>query len=164
MLSAATTWSRTLLVVMYDEHGGFFDHVPPPGTPAAADPSPLPRITPDGATHLGVRVPAFLVSPWVDAGSVISTQLEHTSIIKTILERFLSTDHANRGLLGARVDNANSLLLPELRSQPRTDIPDAPELDCRPSIGVRGPAARDDFHTAMRFLGLPAGRRRNLVD
>ena len=47
---------------------------------------------------------------------MISTQLEHTSIIKTILERFFSTDHANRGLLGARVDNANSLL-PELRSQ-----------------------------------------------
>jgi phospholipase C len=65
MLSSAPTWSRTLLVITYDEHGGFFDHIPPPGTPAAADPSPLPRITPEGADHLGIRVPAFLVSPWV---------------------------------------------------------------------------------------------------
>lgn len=160
---ATTTWPRTLFVVTYDEHGGFFDHVPPPGTPAADDPSPLPRITPDGADHLGVRVPAFLVSPWVDAGSVISTQLEHTSIIKTILERFVSTDHANNGVLGERAAQANSLL-PLLRSQPRTDVPVAPAVVCEPSVRSRGPAARDDFHTAMRYLGVPVGRRRNLVD
>jgi phospholipase C len=163
LLSSAATWPRTLLVVTYDEHGGFFDHVPPPGTPAADNPSPLPRVTPDGADHLGVRVPAFLVSPWVDAGSVITTQLEHTSIIKTILERFVSVDHANRGVLGARAAQANSLL-PLLRSRPRTDIPIAPEVVCAPNIrGGRSPAARDDFHTSMRFMGLPADRRRRLV-
>lgn len=167
LLSTETTWQKTLLVITYDEHGGFFDHVPPPGTPAAANSSPLPRITPNGADHLGVRVPAFLVSPWVDAASVISTQLEHTSIIRTILERFVSTDHANRGVLGARAAQANSLLtLPMLRPQPRTDVPAAPDLDDCTSSGRarRGPVARDDFGTAMRLIGVPPKRRRNLVD
>jgi phospholipase C len=57
-------WESTLLVVVYDEHGGFYDHVVPPGT-----------IAPDGAnqdnfpfTQLGVRVPCVLVSPWLPRG------------------------------------------------------------------------------------------------
>jgi phospholipase C len=87
-LSSAPTWEKTLLIITYDEHGGFYDHVPPP---AAADDSP-------DFQRLGVRVPALLVSPLVAAGSS-STQLlgpdvhfDHTSIIKTILTRFCNTN------------------------------------------------------------------------
>lgn len=80
-------WEKTLLVVTFDEHGGCYDHVPPP----AATP-PLP----DGAAgeagfcfdRLGVRVPAILVSPWVEAGSVISTEFDHSSLIKTVGARW----------------------------------------------------------------------------
>ncbi len=162
MLSKAPTWSKTLFVITYDEHGGFFDHVPPPGTPASENPAPLPRITPEGADHLGVRVPAFLVSPWVDAGSVITTQFEHTSILKTILERFGSTEYANSDVLGARTAQSNSLLS-VLRSTPRTDTPEAPEVVCEKRAIPRGPAHRDDFHTGLRYLGLPASLRRRLV-
>jgi phospholipase C len=60
---AEGTWKRTLLVITYDEHGGFYDHSPPIGTPLSADPTPVPRVHPDGAEHLGVRVPTFVVTP-----------------------------------------------------------------------------------------------------
>ena len=70
---------KTLLVIFYDEHGGFYDHVPPPD---AADDSP------QVFGRYGVRVPALIVSPWVEPGSVSSTVFDHTSIIKTILLRF----------------------------------------------------------------------------
>jgi hypothetical protein len=54
-------WDRTLLIITYDEHGGFFDHVRPP---AAA------KVTPESVETYGVRVPAFVISPWVKPGSV----------------------------------------------------------------------------------------------
>jgi phospholipase C len=86
-LSSADTWAKTLLVIAYDEHGGFYDHVPPPA--AVDDDHEFQR--------LGVRVPALLVSPLV-ARESSSTDLlgpdvhfDHTSIIKTILTRFCNT-------------------------------------------------------------------------
>jgi phospholipase C len=82
-------WPRTLLLITYDEHGGFFDHVPPPGTPLGPPEwiGKVPKIHPEGADHLGVRVPALVVSPWVRPGSVCKQVFDHTSIIKTILLR-----------------------------------------------------------------------------
>ena len=66
----------------YDEHGGFYDHVPPP---AAADDSN------EKAFHrLGPRVPAIVVSPLVGEQQVAKTIFDHTSIIKTILARFVT--------------------------------------------------------------------------
>jgi phospholipase C len=73
-------WAKTLLIITYDEHGGFFDHVPPIA---------LDTIVAD--THLkttGVRVPALLVSPHVGAGSVFHAPLDHTSILQLLADRF----------------------------------------------------------------------------
>ena len=78
-LAAGPQWEKTMLVIFYDEHGGFFDHVAPP---AALDDDP------QVFGRYGVRVPALIVSPWIEPGSVSSTVFDHTSIIKTILERF----------------------------------------------------------------------------
>jgi phospholipase C len=78
-LAASPQWDSSLLVIVYDEHGGFFDHVPPPEAP---DDDPLTF------GRYGVRVPAIIVSPWVEPRSVSSTLFDHTSIIKTILLRF----------------------------------------------------------------------------
>jgi phospholipase C len=77
-------FGQCLLVVTYDEHGGFYDHVPPPGTAKAA-PALIAQLHPEGPKHLGVRVPAFIVSPFVNAGSINTTVFDHTSILKTIL-------------------------------------------------------------------------------
>jgi phospholipase C len=105
-VASSPSWSKTLLVVTYDEHGGFYDHVPPP---AAV------KVTPESLDTYGVRVPTFVVSPWVKAGSVFgrdavgsspSVYFDHTSLLKTIARRFL---HQNPPFMGARYAAANDL-------------------------------------------------------
>jgi phospholipase C len=78
-LASGPQWEKTMLIIFYDEHGGFFDHVPPPVAPDD-DPQTFGRY--------GVRVPALIVSPWAEPGAVSHTLFDHTSIIKTILLRF----------------------------------------------------------------------------
>jgi phospholipase C len=73
-------WANTLMLVTYDEHGGFFDHVPPLPIPGAAGGADF------AAT--GVRVPAFVVSPHVAPGTVHSGPLDHTSILRLLADRF----------------------------------------------------------------------------
>lgn len=98
-LLKSSVWNKTLLVVVYDEHGGFYDHVPPP---AAADDHPLLR-------RYGCRVPALIVSPWTRRGSVAHTVFDHTSIIKTVLLRFCRRPDGTIPDMGARVAAANHL-------------------------------------------------------
>ena len=78
-LAASPDWEPSLLVIVYDEHGGFHDHFPPPQAPDD-DPAMFGRY--------GVRVPTIMVSPWVEPRAVSSTVFDHTSIIKSILLRF----------------------------------------------------------------------------
>lgn len=80
-------FNECLVCITYDEHGGFYDHVPPPGT-KKADPALLgtiPKLHPDGPEFLGPRVPAFIMSPYTSAGKPDHTVYDHTSILKTIL-------------------------------------------------------------------------------
>jgi phospholipase C len=78
-------WSGTVMVVTYDEHGGFFDHVSPPSI--RTDPPAEARYQRPFET-LGVRVPAFVVSPFVKAKTVFNPILDHTSILKFIGQKF----------------------------------------------------------------------------
>ena len=78
-LATGPLWDKTLLIIFYDEHGGFFDHVAPPEAPDD-DPEMFGRY--------GVRVPALVVSPWVEPRFVSKTLFDHTSVLKTILMRF----------------------------------------------------------------------------
>ncbi len=115
-------WATTLLVILYDEHGGFYDHVYPP----AAVP-PDQHDDEYAFTQLGLRVPALLVSPWV-AARPYQTELDHTSLLKYLCDKW--------GLapLRARAEQANSFadaFLAERRA-------DTPERLLEPSI----PSAR----------------------
>jgi phospholipase C len=94
-LATSPLWEKALLLVVYDEHGGFFDHVPPPENPPDDDPGVFSRY--------GIRVPALVVSPWVAARSVSSTLYDHTSIIKTILKRFCPAELGHRSGVEALV-------------------------------------------------------------
>jgi phospholipase C len=78
-LARSPHWERCLLVITYDEHGGFFDHVPPPTT----DDDHVA----DGFGQLGFRVPTLLVGPWVRQG-VDSTVYDHTSVLRYVCERW----------------------------------------------------------------------------
>jgi phospholipase C len=88
-------FQETALVITYDEHGGFYDHVPPGAAPnpdGVNSPNPDDRanFTPGffAFNRLGLRVPSIIVSPWIARGTVEHRQLQHTSIIKTVREMF----------------------------------------------------------------------------
>jgi phospholipase C len=91
-LASGPKWNETLLVITYDEHGGFYDHLPPPDAPDD-DPKEF--------GHYGVRVPAIVISPLVGERSVSKTLFDHTSIIKTILLRFCPEALEKPSRLGA---------------------------------------------------------------
>ena len=91
-LASGPLWDKTLLLVVYDEHGGFHDHVPPPEAPDD-DPVKFGRY--------GIRVPALVISPWVANRSVGHELYDHASIIKTILSRFAPTEPDDRSGLRA---------------------------------------------------------------
>jgi phospholipase C len=111
-------WNDTLLVITYDEHGGNYDHVPPPWG----------AVTPDNSvgewnfdfTRFGVRVPALLISPRIAAGTVFRAKqgtIDHTSLLKTIEKRW------NLPPLTARDKAAPDLGDALTLSTPRTDDP-----------------------------------------
>jgi phospholipase C len=84
-------WNQTLLIVTYDEHGGCYDHVPPPS--GATPPDDTPGEYGFDFKRFGVRVPAVLVSPLIAPGIVFrvpqgTTPLDHTSILKTVEKRW----------------------------------------------------------------------------
>jgi phospholipase C len=90
-------WNSTLLVVLHDEHGGFYDHVEPPATVPPDDHQE--EFTFD---RLGIRVPAILVSPWVTQG-FDSTPFDHTSLLAYLIEKW------KLGPLGRRTAQAKSI-------------------------------------------------------
>jgi phospholipase C len=90
----ANLWASTALLVVYDEHGGIFDHVPPPScTPDgySAGPADTGLNYTFAFDRLGVRVPAILISPWVPKGLVVGADrvFEHASIPATVTKQFI---------------------------------------------------------------------------
>jgi phospholipase C len=89
-LYGSKLWPGTLLIITYDEHGGCYDHVPPPENAVAPDKSP--GESGFDFKRFGVRVPTVLVSPLIPAGAVYrppsATPFDHTSILATIEKRF----------------------------------------------------------------------------
>jgi phospholipase C len=94
----ASVWESTALLIVYDEHGGIYDHVPPPActqdlfTASANDTGTGVEFKFD---RLGVRVPAILVSPWIPKGTVVDRTFDHASIPATVTKFFLG-DHSPR--------------------------------------------------------------------
>ncbi|MGA3983480.1 alkaline phosphatase family protein [Ralstonia nicotianae] len=83
--SSSEQWASTMLVVTFDEHGGCYDHVPPPNVVPPSPPQPGQLFAFD---RLGVRVPTVVASPWIPKGtvfrSIVGQPYDHTSIIKTL--------------------------------------------------------------------------------
>jgi phospholipase C len=94
LVSNPAVWAQTVLFVMHDENGGFFDHVPPltppPGTEGEWLTGNLPAaaggIT--GPVGLGFRVPCLVISPFSRGGYVCSELFDHTSLLRFIETRF----------------------------------------------------------------------------
>ena len=79
-------WARSLLVWTYDEHGGYYDHVPPPAAVTPDDVSPMlaPTDVPGAFDRLGFRVPAGMVSPYARKGHVSHSVYDHTSVLRLV--------------------------------------------------------------------------------
>lgn len=128
-------WNSALLLVVYDEHGGFYDHVIPPKT-----------VPPDNHQEeytfdqLGVRVPAILVSPYVPAG-VLPTVFDHTSLLRYLIDKW------KLGPLGARAAQANSFassIATSARADCPTSIPALPSTPMTaPVVTVSTPTLSD---------------------
>jgi phospholipase C len=88
-------FQESVLIVTFDEHGGFFEHIAPG---AAANPDGQDSPNPDDNSNfqapafafdrLGLRVPALIVSPWIPKGTVENRLLQHTAVIRTATEMF----------------------------------------------------------------------------
>lgn len=113
----SSLWENSVLVILYDEHGGFYDSVKPghavPPNDGAAD---TLNTNGFGFDLYGVRVPAIVVSPWVTRGHVDHTVYDHSSVLATLARLF------NLKPLTDRDRHANDLL-PLLTDTCRTDCP-----------------------------------------
>jgi phospholipase C len=113
-------WPRTLLVWLYDEHGGYYDHVPPP-TAIAPDnipPTLAPGDVPGGFDLYGVRVPAVVVSPWARPASVSSVVHDHTSVLAFIERKWNLPAMTYRDANAASLDDFLDLSRPRLLEPP----------------------------------------------
>lgn len=155
-LRSSPQWNRTLLIITFDEHGGFYDHVPPPmeGVPPPDDIASFPD---EGFRfdRLGMRIPAILVSPWIEKGVVVSepppaqkpfptSQYELTSIIATarklLRELGGSKPLTKRDAWAATFEH---LIWNSTLDQPRTDcplhLPNAPKPSRSPEVEAHLP-------------------------
>jgi phospholipase C len=127
-LGSSPKWLRTLLILTYDEHGGYYDHVPPP--PALAPDSIPPTVQPgqstyDGYARYGFRVPSIVVSPYAKRDHVSHVLYDHTSVL-ALLER-----KWNLPAMTLRDANANDLtdfLDLEAMAAGRPTFPELPAL------------------------------------
>jgi phospholipase C len=113
-------WDNTLLIITYDEHGGNYDHVPPPSGAVAPD----GIVGPSGFTftRFGLRVPAVFVCPLIPAGTILHAPadgppFDHTSIIATLRARFGLGPLGKRDAVAPDVGSILTL------ATPRTDDP-----------------------------------------
>jgi phospholipase C len=99
-------WDRTLLIYTYDEHGGYYDHVPPPAAipPDDIPPRLSPGDPPGGYDMYGPRVPAVVVSPYSRPGGITDEPHDHTSVLATIEHKW------NLPALTNRDANANTVM------------------------------------------------------
>lgn len=158
LISNPARWAKTMMVVFYDEHGGFFDHVPP-----IAIPTTIGNVQ---FATTGVRVPAFVISPQVAAGQVFARNLDHTAILELLAEKF-TPGHGYSVAVNARqgaIDRLSNVLADPVQTPPRTpQIPHPITSTLRAASAVSplapqlGPSASDSPNArAMHSVAVKA--------
>jgi phospholipase C len=149
-------WQKSLLLITYDEHGGFYDHVDPPAT-----------VPPDNGIDaskfdfkkLGVRVPTVLVSPWLDQG-VIQDTFDHTSLLKFVCDKWSIGNQ-----LGNRVASASTNTFAKyIRKQPRNTSKVLSKLSVPATLPPLHGTAPTDHQEALIELGRSLASRVADVD
>lgn len=129
-------WQKTVMVVYYDEHGGFYDHVPPLKIPY--DPRPAADFPPFKTT--GVRVPGVVVSPLVASRTVYKEPLDHTSILQFLAQLFAPRGRGySRTVNERRAAGITSIADVLNLTTPRLAVPQVPAVPIR-SVEILGDA------------------------
>jgi phospholipase C len=130
-LMRSPAWERTLLIYTYDEHGGYYDHVPPALAVAPDQIAPEPAGTVGDYTTYGPRVPAVVMSPYSKPGGVTNELHDHTSILATIERKW------NLPALTARDANAATVMdFLDLNGPPRFAPPPL-QSPPEPTTGIK---------------------------
>jgi phospholipase C len=149
VIANPTFWKSALLIVDYDEHGGFFDHVQPPL---------ITTNPPDDAKYsipfdsLGVRIPGYIISPFTQPGKVSHNLLDHTSVLKLLGEKFGNGSYSS--IVDTRPVGSISHVLDF--GNPQFDPPAPPALDAylapRPAAptGVTAPPPKTPIQQGFR--------------
>lgn len=159
VLRSSPQWNEMLFIITYDEHGGFYDHVP---TPVKNVPSPDDIVGSEPYyfkfDRLGVRVPTIMISPWINKGTVVhgpngpypSSEFEHSSIPATVKKIF----NLKSGFLTKRDAWAGTFEgILQLRDSPRTDCPDKlPEATKLRPTEAKEDAGLNDFQIELLQL------------
>ena len=153
-LRASKLWEKSLFIVLFDEHGGFYDRFSPP-RPVPNPDNQDSQNPPLDFTRLGMRVPAVLVSPLIERGRVDSTGYEHASIPATVKKLFgLPAFLTARDAAATAFESVLSL------STPRTDTPMTLPVPRRPR-GAQDQRALlhvEAAESTARAMGLPQAR------
>lgn len=119
LVSNEERWKKTVMILTYDEHGGFFDHVPPLSIPYVPPQGEFPPFK-----TTGLRVPAIIASPFVSARYVYPGNMDHTSILQFLAERFAPLETGYSSSVNNRRDQGINSVTGVLNlSTPRPDIP-----------------------------------------
>ena len=150
-VSTGKDWAQTLLLITYDEHGGCYDHVPPPWNATAPDPQSNPGEAGFCFNRFGVRVPALLISPYIEPGTVFRSTTgvpyDHTSILATI-RQWLGIPN-DKMLPSARIKAAPDFGNVLTRTTPRTDRPVTIPLESLAAWRVAPDAATNDLQKSI---------------
>ncbi len=137
-------WASTVMIIYYDEHGGFWDHVPPPPVPYTTTAS-----NPHRFTSLGPRIPAIIVSPLVEAGSVSNEILDHTSVLQLLAELFTPGQPYSASVQERANHGVSSVLRAITRDTARADTPAAPATPI-PVVSALGQSIAEAPHSDMQ--------------
>ena len=153
-VTSSPAWANTVLVINFDEWGGFFDHVPPPLRPI-----PLTDKAAGSDGRIGFRVPSLVISPFARRSYIATTQFDHSSVLKMIEWRW------NLDPLSVRDATANNLATvldftrPDLNA-PQYAVPLGPfGSTCGATVGSTVPATANESAewTAVQALATQYG-------
>ncbi|KUJ60037.1 hypothetical protein AR687_19985 [Flavobacteriaceae bacterium CRH] len=136
---------KILFIITHDEHGGCYDHVVPPETIAPV--AGMKGECDFGFDRLGVRVPMVMVSSYIQPNTIINTQFEHTSFIKTVCEKW------SMNPLTDRDKNPKVLPFTEVFSnQKRTEWPDIPSQTSPVSLLFEPDTSNDPLNGLQKAM------------
>ncbi len=152
---------RTLLVITFDEHGGCYDHVPPPGTVTAPDLTGYALEDGFDFTRLGLRVPTIMVSAHIAEHTVVNTPMHHGSFLKTVGQKWNAMVPGKFPPLTARVADAPEFteVFTAVEPRPVEDWPVIPKPAIPADVALLDPAdvplSRFERHIVMAADNLP---------